>query len=80
MKGMGMGRLQQKFNAAVATVLTLAGFGGLAGQRNAAQASQGKGGHGHPMHRKLLKGKADGCPAGFHCTHRASCSHYNGEN
>jgi hypothetical protein len=75
MKGLGMGRLQQRFNAAVATVLTLAGYGGLAGQAKDAKQGASKG-HGHPAHRTLLKSKLDGCPAGFHCTHRASCSHY----
>jgi len=74
MKGLGMGRLQQRFNATVATLLTLAGLGGLAG--NAKQSAQ-KGVH-VAFHRKALKGKMDGCPAGYHCTHRASCQHYTG--
>ena len=74
MKGLGVGRLQMRFNAAVATVLTLAGLGGLAG--NAKQSAQ-KGVH-VAFHRKALKGKMDGCPAGFHCRHRVSCQHYSG--
>lgn len=71
MKGLGMSRLQQRFNAAVATVLTLAGLHGMAGaQQTKAQAARGMG---HPFHRKQLKGKLDGCPAGFH-TGGAHCS------
>jgi hypothetical protein len=71
MKGFGMSRLQQRFNAAVVTVLTLAGLHGMAGaEQTKAQAAKGMG---HPFHRKVLKGKLDGCPAGFH-TRGLRCS------
>ena len=75
MKGLGMSRLQQRFNAAVVTVLTLAGLHGMSGAKGAKESAAVKGG-GHPVHRKLLKGKLDGCPAELPLPHRANCSHH----
>ena len=78
MKGGGLGRMQQRFNAAVVTVLALAGLRGMAGTAETAKDTAAKG-FGHPLHRKLIKGKIDGCPAELHLTHRAHCSHYDGD-
>lgn len=68
----GLGRIQQRFNAAVVAVLALAGLRGMAGAGSSAKEAASKG-YGHPIHRKLLKGKMDGCPAGLHLEHRKSC-------
>lgn len=48
----GLGRIQQRFNAAVVMVLTLAGFGGLAGESGARKAAAGGG---QPIARKYIK-------------------------
>lgn len=49
----GLGRVQQRFNAAVAKVLTLAGFARMAGAKGAQEtAAQG---YGHPIHAKYLR-------------------------
>jgi hypothetical protein len=53
MKGGGLGRMQQRFNAAVVAVLALAGLRNMAGgQDHAAAASKG---YGHPIHAKYLR-------------------------
>ena len=49
----GLGRIQQRFNAAVVTLLALAGFRGLAGKKDAKDAAAS--GHGHPIHAKYLR-------------------------
>lgn len=48
----GLGRVQQRFNAAVVTLLTLAGFGRGFGKGAKAQAATGLG---HPIHAKYLR-------------------------
>ena len=70
----GLGRIQQRFNAAVVTLLSLAGLRGMAGTDAKEAAHKG---YGHPIHRKYIKGKIDGCPSGVHLTHRESCTHYD---
>ena len=45
----GLNRIQQRFNAAIITILALAGFGG---QR---QAEQHAAAQGHPLARKYLR-------------------------
>ena len=48
----GLGRIQQRFNAAVVAVLALAGFGRMAGTDAKKQA---RAGGGHPIHAKYLR-------------------------
>ncbi len=48
----GLGRVQQRFNAAVVTLLTLAGLGRMTGRDAKRQAA---GGQGHPIHAKYLR-------------------------
>lgn len=69
----GLGRVQQRFNAAIVTLLTLAGLKHMAGKDAKEDAGRG---FGHPVHRTVLKGKLDGCPAGFHLRHQKHCVHY----
>jgi hypothetical protein len=49
----GLGRIQQKFNAAVITLLSLAGLRNMAAAGDASK--QAAAGYGHPIHAKLLK-------------------------
>jgi hypothetical protein len=49
----GLGRIQQRFNAAVVAVLALAGLRNMAGAGNAAKAAAT--GFGHPIHAKYLR-------------------------
>ena len=49
----GLGRIQQRFNAAVITLLSLAGLRRMTGGADAQK--QAAVGHGHPIHAKLLK-------------------------
>lgn len=48
----GLGRVQMRFNATVASVLALVGFGRGYGQSAAEEARKGSG---HPIHRKFLR-------------------------
>lgn len=48
----GLGRVQMRFNATVASVLALVGFGRSYGHNAADEALQGSG---HPIHRKFLR-------------------------
>ena len=48
----GLGRIQQRFNAAVITLLSLAGLRNMAGADSQEQAARG---YGHPLHRKYLR-------------------------
>lgn len=49
----GLGRIQQRFNAAVITVLALAGLKSLG--RSSAKDAAAKG-YGHPIHRMFFRG------------------------
>ena len=49
----GLGRIQQRFNAAIVTLLSLAGLRGMAGDTSAKNAAAH--GHGHPLHAKFLR-------------------------
>lgn len=49
----GLARVQQRFNAAVVAVLTLAGLNRMAG--NTSAAKQAAVGFGHPIHAKYLR-------------------------
>lgn len=72
----GLGRAQSKFGLQ-ALFATLGAFVRL-GMGGAQAKEEAHKGHGHPYHRVVLKGKLDGCPAGFHLRHRPSCQHYQG--
>lgn len=72
----GLGRVQQRFNLALVAALAAVVRFARGGSEDAKE--QAAVGFGHPIHRKYLKGKMDGCPAGFHLTHRAHCVRYVG--
>lgn len=71
----GLGRAQSKFGLQ-ALFATLGSFLRLG--MGSKQEKERLRTMGHPVLRKVLKGKMDGCPAGFHCTHRESCAHFTG--
>lgn len=68
----GLGRIQQWFNAAVVTLLALAGLRKMTGADAKAQAAKGSG---HPIHAKLLKSSnPKGNTSGHAYTGYHSCS------
>lgn len=50
----GLGRIQQKFNAAVVSILALAGLHNMAGGKAVTAAEAARKGYGHPIHAKYL--------------------------
>lgn len=71
----GLGRVQMRFNATVASVLALVGFGRGYGRSAAEEARKGSG---HPIHRKFLRsqnvekvtGRGSEAYAGYCAGHR----------